>query len=155
MENTELHFEWAAPMAADIAAASASVVVSSLSLHPPRKSALTNIGQLWTALEAATANGCAVDFYLPTPGKSHPATAMNSASASRLFAIGVTVIFLPLVRLLHAKTVSIDGQIAWVGSGNWTAAASAHNREAYLRAASPALARRLADHWRTEAAQNG
>lgn len=155
MENTDLHFEWAQLMAADIAAAKLCVYVSSLSLHPPRRSSTTNIALLWTALERATLNRVTVNMYLPSPSKAHPATAMNQSAAERLHAIGVKVIFLPTVRLLHAKTVSIDDKIAWVGSGNWTAAATAHNREAYLRTTSPAIARRLAMHWIHEAANHG
>lgn len=142
-------------MAADIAAAARCVTISSLSLHPPRKSNTANIAHLWTALAAAVKNGSIVTVYLPAPSKAHPATAMNQAAAHRLHAIGVLVVFVPSVRLLHAKTVSIDDKIAWVGSGNWTAAATAHNREAYLRVDSPTIARRLAQHWIDEVAYYG
>lgn len=146
-ENTSLHFDWVPPLVADLAAAQVSIVVSSLSLHPPRARRVGNIGQLWQAITDAAARGVAVAFYMTRPTSSHPATSFNAAAAATLHAAGVAVHLLPPARLLHAKTVSIDNQIAWVGSGNWTAAAATHNREAYLRAASPALAVRLAAHW--------
>ena len=148
--NTTLHFDWALPLVADLDAAASSVWVSSLSLHPPRVSRATNIGHLWTAIESAASRGLAVHFVLPRTNKSHPATAFNTAAGDRLHAIGAHVHTLNPARLLHAKTVSIDDALAWVGSGNWTAAASAHNREAYIRAASPQLAARLRLHWLDE-----
>ena len=147
MQNTELVFDWAPPMADDIAAAGVSVMVTALSLHPPRKQSGSNISQLWDALRSAVNNGASVSFFLPLPSRSHPATAMNGDAGQRLHAMGVKVHFLRVDHLLHAKTVSIDGRISWVGSGNWTAAASTFNREAYIRAECPSLAASLAAHW--------
>jgi len=151
--NTTLPFEWAAPMTADIDAAQVSICISSLSLHPPRAAKESNIGRLWSALEAATARGVEVLFFLPQSSKAHPATAYNESAAAKLHHIGAKVHTLGAAHLLHAKTVSIDDALAWVGSGNWTAAASAHNREAYLRAASPLVAARLRLHWLNELAK--
>jgi len=149
-ENTTLHFEWAAPMATDIDRAMTSICISSLSLHPPRASRASNIGRLWDSLEAATGRGLSLAFFMPQSSKAHPATAFNESAAARLHAIGATVHTLPSAYLLHAKTVSIDDAIAWVGSGNWTAAGSTHNREAYLRAESSRIAARLRNHWYEE-----
>lgn len=134
-------------MAADIDAALHSICISSLSLHPPRASRASNIGMLWSSIEAAAERGVSLLFFLPQSSKAHPATAFNESAATRLHAIGAKVHTLNPARLLHAKTVSIDDSIAWVGSGNWTAAAAAHNREAYIRAASPRIATRLRNHW--------
>lgn len=152
MENTTLHFEWALPMAADIAAAQQSIVATSLSLHAPRKANGNNIGLLWDALAHAIDNGSSVHFFLANASKSHPATIMNYTAGEALHRIGAKVHFLNVANLLHAKTVAIDRSIAWVGSGNWTQAAAAHNREAYLRAACPAIADQLAARWLSEIA---
>lgn len=148
MENTTLCTEWAAPLAADIAAARSEVLITSLSLQPRRAATDHPITRLWSALAAAADAGALVTFILPTPHRAHPATQFNHAAARDLFEIGVRALFAPPANLLHAKTCAIDNRIAWVGSGNWTAAASAHNREAYIRAESPALAEKLRDHWR-------
>lgn len=147
MNPVDLHFQWAQPMAADIAGAMATVTISALSLHPPRHATGSNICKLWDALKAAIDNGAALDFFLPAPAKTHPATAMNGHAAERLHALGARVHFVQVQNLLHAKTVAIDNRLAWVGSGNWTAAATAHNHEAYCRIDSPAIAQRLAAHW--------
>ena len=72
---------------------------------------------------------------------------MNGHAAKLLHDLGASVHFLQVDNLLHAKTLSIDESIAWVGSGNWTAAASAHNREAYIRCHSPNMAHSLSRHW--------
>lgn len=147
MENTTLHFDWAAPMATDIDAARRALVASSLSLHPPRRRSASPLSLLWLSLASALARGVSLDFFLPTPSRSHPATAMNGHAADELHKLGATVHFLPVENLLHAKTLSIDNEIAWVGSGNWTAAASAHNHEAYIRVINPQMATTLSLHW--------
>lgn len=148
MQNTTLHTDWARPLATDIAAARASVLLTSLSLQPRRRDGEHPISLLWSAMETAARAGARVLFILPAPSRVHPATAFNLSAAADLHAIGVLSAFAPAANLLHAKTASIDGLIAWVGSGNWTAAASAHNREAYIRAECPALAASLSRHWR-------
>lgn len=146
-QNTELYFEWAAPLAADLAAARWSVLITALSLHPLRRVAPTPIGRLWLELAGAVARGARVDVILPRPNRSHPATAMNGQAAEALHAIGAHCVFAPPGRLLHAKTCSIDAETVWIGSGNWTAAAAAHNHEAYLRVKSCAHAAKLRAHW--------
>jgi phosphatidylserine/phosphatidylglycerophosphate/cardiolipin synthase-like enzyme len=143
----QLHTAWAAPLAADIAAARSDIILTALSMHPPRKLHGSPMGELWSALEHATASGVDVLFVMPRPGKTHPATAMNLHAAERLLAIGCRYAFVPLDHLLHAKTAIIDGTVLWVGSGNWTAAASGWNHEAYLRAHSPRLAAQLRARW--------
>jgi phosphatidylserine/phosphatidylglycerophosphate/cardiolipin synthase-like enzyme len=148
MENTTLHTEWAAPLARDIADARASVLITSLSLQPRKRDSAHPMSLLWRAIEFAIEAGAGVTFVMPAPSRSHPATAFNLSAAADLQAIGARVAFAPPANLLHAKTVCIDSQVAWVGSGNWTAAASAHNREAYIRAVCPALADSLSRHWR-------
>lgn len=147
MEQPALFFEWADPLAADIAAAQHSILITALSLHPPRSSANKPIKRLWDAIAAAAARGVDVRFILPAPSRSHPATAMNGQAAAALHAAGVGVHYAPPSRLLHAKTACLDKSIVWVGSGNWTAAASAYNHESYLRIKSIELAHQLRTHW--------
>jgi phosphatidylserine/phosphatidylglycerophosphate/cardiolipin synthase-like enzyme len=147
ISNTELHTAWALPLVADIDAAQVSLLFTSLSLHPPRKMDDKPIARLWQAIEDAARRKVQIDFVLPQTSKSHPATAFNSSAAARLHACGAHPHAAPPARLLHAKTAIIDGSIVWVGSGNWTAAATAHNHEAYLRVCSPHLAAQLRNNW--------
>ncbi len=155
MNNIDLHFKWAAPLAADIAAARYSVMISSLSMHPPRGRSGNNLGLLFDALAAAAARGVTVDIVLAAVSKSHPATAFNNAAAATLAALGCRAHFARPERLLHAKTCVVDFEIVWVGSGNWTAAAATFNHEAYIRAESCAMAATMRDHWISEGFING
>jgi phosphatidylserine/phosphatidylglycerophosphate/cardiolipin synthase-like enzyme len=147
MENTTLHTAWAQPLADDIAQARHSVLLSSLSLQPRKPGSSNPVSRLWDALETAVRAGASIIFMLPQPSTSHPATAYNLTAANNLSALGARPVFAPPSNLLHAKTCAIDDRIIWIGSGNWTAAAAAHNREAYLRCESPALAQKLREHW--------
>lgn len=148
MENVTLHFAWAAPLTADIDAAASHISISSLSLHPPRHAGASPIALLWDSLKKASSRGVIIDFYLPQVARSHPATALNQNAAATLHGIGVRVAFAPPANLLHAKTVAVDESILWCGSGNWTAAATAHNHESYLRVVCPSIAREMVNHWR-------
>lgn len=155
MKTTELLFKWADRMAADLDAAKTSVLITSLSMHPPRANSQNAISRLWGAMQAAAARGVMVDVVLAATSKSHPATAFNNAAAQTLYAAGCRAHAAPVGRLLHAKTACIDDAIIWIGSGNWTAAASEYNHEAYLRAESPELAARLRGQWVLEGFING
>lgn len=148
-QNTELHFEWAEPLAADIAAAQSSLLVTALSLHPMRKVSASPLGRLWLEIAGAAARGLLINFILPAPSRSHPATAMNGQAADALRAVGARCHFAPPARLLHAKTACIDARITWIGSGNWTAAAASHNHEAYVRTVCPVIAERISARWAT------
>ena len=148
MENTTLHTDWASAMALDIAMARSSVLITSLSLQTAETCPGHPLGMLWAAMHEAAQRGAAITFVLPQPARSHPATAYNIHAGYALQAAGVRVIYAPAGNLLHAKTVTIDESIVWVGSGNWTKAAAAWNHEAYLRCQSPQLAMRLSAHWR-------
>lgn len=68
----------------------------------------------------------------------------NAFARDVLIALGVKAFLLPSMKLLHAKTVMIDNKIAWAGSGNWTAAASNHNHEFYIRTTDPLAVSALA-----------
>lgn len=124
---------WAAAMAHDIAAAELSVTITALSMLPPRHDNATDWATWWRALTAAAARGARINVALPTPHIAHPATLRNAAAAAALRDIGAAAVLLPATNLLHAKSALIDANIAWVGSGNMTAAAAHHNIEIYIR----------------------
>ena len=147
MENTTLYTEWARPLADDIAQARRSVIVTSLSLQPRKANSGHPVSLLWSAMETASNAGARVTFILPRPSPTHPATAFNLSAAADLSKLGIRSVFAPPANLLHAKTCIIDATTVWVGSGNWTAAAAAHNREAYIRCESPDLAEKLRRSW--------
>ena len=52
---------------------------------------------------------------------------------------------IPYARVMHSKTMSIDGELAWVGTSNWAGGYfdKSRNLEVVLR--NPAMARRLAE----------
>lgn len=147
MKNINLFFDWAQPLTNDLDSACDSVLITALSMHPPRDNSTGPISRLWAALQAAAARGIRIDVILAGASKAHPATAMNNATAARLHAIGAHHHAAPPARLLHAKTAVVDNSIVWVGSGNWTAAASAHNHEAYIRTIHADMARAMRAHW--------
>jgi phosphatidylserine/phosphatidylglycerophosphate/cardiolipin synthase-like enzyme len=133
MTTTTHQDTWCADMTADIAAAERSIIMTALSCLPPRTLKMDTFTRWWLALADALKRGIAVQIALPKPSLSHPATMRNEAAAADFRAVGATVILIPPTNLLHAKSVAIDSRIAWVGSGNFTAAAAHHNRECYLR----------------------
>jgi phosphatidylserine/phosphatidylglycerophosphate/cardiolipin synthase-like enzyme len=147
-DETQLHLFWAAPLAADIAAARESVTITALSFQPPRRKHSGALAVLWNAIAAAIANGATVTVVLPAPNRTHPAAAFNAIAATALHALGARSRLINSTRLLHAKTAVIDKRILWIGSGNWTTAATTHNHEAYLRVISPKLADHLLNNWR-------
>src|SRR4030065_2657752 len=123
MENIiHLAERWALEIAADCMAAQHSITVSALSLHPPRTENNSPWGRLWQSWSDAAERGVRVRFFLPAPSKIHPATAYNDSAGECAFAAGMHTRFVPQPNLLHAKSVIIDGQIVWIGSGNNTAA---------------------------------
>lgn len=148
IENVTLRPAWALALAADIAAASWAVNITTLSFQIPRHPNDTPHGQLIAQILAAPLRGVRVNVSMPAPSKTHAACAFNLLSAKTLADAGCFVWWAPPANLLHAKTAVIDDNIAWVGSGNYTAAAANHNRECYMRAASHQLARDLLMHWK-------
>lgn len=145
----EVYDEWALRMATDIELASETICISSLSVHPPKPNDQRPIGKLWSAVIAAKKRGVQVEFWLPAPHKSYPATALNGAAAMKLYERGIPTTLIYPSRLLHAKTCVIDRRLCWVGSGNWTAAASAHNHEFYARFESEEAAAKIVEKLRS------
>lgn len=136
--TTTIHAaSWARDLATDIRAAKSTIVATALSLLPPRTIKPDDFSRLWLALADAATRGVGVTFILPAPTISHPATQRNESAAFALRSLGAAGVLVPPTRLLHAKTVLIDDAVAWLGSGNWTAAAAHHNREIYARTTDP------------------
>lgn len=148
MQNTTLHFAWAQPLTQDIASARHSILLTALSMHPPRSEKAGNLAAIWQAIAEAVHAGARVDVILPAPNKAHPATLFNATTADRLRQLGAFCAWAPPDRLLHAKTCAVDQTIVWIGSGNMTAAAATYNHEAYIRAESVEFAARLHAQWR-------
>lgn len=147
--------QWAHPLAQDIAEAKIRIQATALSLHPPRRGDQRPIGILWAAMLDACARGVQVEFILPAPHAAHPATLQNSTAGYSLHEAGGKIHLLRPSRLLHAKTITIDDDICWIGSGNFTAAATAHNHEFYCRFTSPQAVQRLREYWEDQIRQQG
>ncbi len=141
------HTNWADAMLADCEQAQHSIVISALSLHPPRPNRHTPFGRLWRAWEQASARGVKIEFILPAPTRIHPATLQNVSAAQHAATVGMHTRFVPMPNLLHAKSTVIDKNICWVGSGNLTAAAAHYNHELYVRFASPEIAQQITERW--------
>lgn len=147
MITTRLHHAgWLETLTVDLDKAAASISITALSIHYPATKTAGPLGPFWAALAAATSRGIRPALIMPAPSRSHPATAMNGNTAEKAHALGLDAHLIPLPRLLHAKSAVIDSRIAWVGSGNFTAAAACHNREIYMRSTDPAIARHLASY---------
>ncbi len=138
---------WAEEMRADCEKATHSILISSLSLAPPRHPSQTPFGRLWQSWADAAARNVQVTFFLASPTKVHPATAQNATAGALAFKAGIRVRFVPQPNLLHAKSAVIDEHIVWIGSGNMTAAAAHHNHEIYIRVESQNIAHRIATRW--------
>jgi phosphatidylserine/phosphatidylglycerophosphate/cardiolipin synthase-like enzyme len=135
---------WPSLMARDFIAARGDITLTALSLLPPRTPNGSPFSAWWIALLAAQSRGVSVRIILPAPTPIHPATFRNARVAREIHPSGMRVELIAGARLLHAKTARIDGKIAWVGSGNFTAAAAHHNYEAFLRVEDADIAAQLA-----------
>lgn len=140
--DVEMYSDWAPPMARDCNKAKRSIICSAISIHPPRNASAHGIGQLWAEWCAAAARGVQVHLYMPVPHKAYPATIMNAKASDQAHARGIRVTFIKYPGLLHAKCCIVDAETLWIGSGNFTTAATAHNHEMYLRTVCAALAER-------------
>jgi len=145
-----IHFEdWAPALARDLATAQHCIYLTFLSAIPPTRRQAGPGPDLWATICNAAERRIHVRLLLPAPSGTHPATLFNARAAACLTQYGAQVTLLRSPRLMHAKTASIDGTIAWIGSGNLTAAAAAHNREAWVRCEDPAMALAL-QYWHGE-----
>jgi phosphatidylserine/phosphatidylglycerophosphate/cardiolipin synthase-like enzyme len=128
-----INTDWAKELTTAIDKAQTRICITALSFLPPRNHKPDAFGMLYSSILGAAALGVQVNVIIPMPGKEHPATAQNASAAATLRAAGCICWLHPMPNLLHAKTVCIDRAEAWVGSGNFTAAAAHHNREAWIQ----------------------
>lgn len=148
IENTNLYTaKWAENMAHDCKAAQHSIHLTAISCLPPTEKAAGAWKELFSSWEDAAKRGVEVHIWLPVPNKAFPATLQNHTAGMKLSASGVFTHMVKGNRLLHAKTCIIDNRIAWVGSGNFTAAAANYNYEAYLRVDCAKIALDLRTRW--------
>ncbi len=94
-------------------------------------SPLTRDGEFWpdldNALRGAAARGLRVEL-LVSHWNTRPGQIEHLQSLQSVPGIEVRVAtvpewsggFVPYARVLHAKTLSVDGRIAWVGTSNWS-----------------------------------
>jgi len=134
---------WAAILVDDINQANTSIIGTALSMLPPRTTQAGPWPAMWNALCAAAARHVRIRFTLPAPNRAHPATAQNATGARAAHDKGMIVTMIHSPRLLHAKQFIIDENVVWIGSGNMTAAAYAHNHEAWIRFESKKIAATL------------
>ncbi|MGH8394116.1 MAG: phospholipase D-like domain-containing protein, partial [Pseudomonas sp.] len=53
--------------------------------------------------------------------------------------------FIPYARVIHSKTMEIDGQVAWVGTSNWLGGYFDNSRNLEVVMRSEAMAKRVGD----------
>jgi phosphatidylserine/phosphatidylglycerophosphate/cardiolipin synthase-like enzyme len=146
--NVSYHGEsWGADMMEDCKRAAKSIHISALSMLAPTKNGSGSWPDLWNAWCAAAQQGVRIDIWLAAPSGIHPATRANVSAGYAIIGAGMYVHYITGNRLLHAKTAIIDAEIAWIGSGNFTAAAAHFNHEAYARIESEKIARQLITRW--------
>jgi phosphatidylserine/phosphatidylglycerophosphate/cardiolipin synthase-like enzyme len=146
--NITMHENWAEPLATDCSAARERIQISALSFSPPRKPSLTPFGLLWREWCNAVDRGLKVDIVIAAQVAHNAATLSNNSSAGFAAEQGITTRFVPPDRLMHAKSIVIDGRIIWIGSGNMTASAAHKNHEIYCRFESVEIAARIEARWK-------
>ena len=140
---------WAAAIAADCTHARSTISVSAISMMPPLRRAEAGFCVLWDAWVEAAQRGVNVTFHLPAPMRAHPATARNVRAAKIAQDAGMHTRFAQSPRLLHAKSVVVDGCSVWIGSGNMTSAAAISNHEFYVHFNSFSVAERIESYLRS------
>jgi len=124
-------------MAADCWNAKKSIHLCSMSMQAPRKNSKNDWEELWFSWVTAVQRGVPVRLWLAAPQQNAAATLGNRGAGACAVAAGIDLRYVRGNQLLHAKCAVIDGERAWVGSGNFTMAAATENHEAYLSISSP------------------
>lgn len=146
---TTLHLtDWAELQAHDCTAARQRITISALSCLPPKTKTPGAWPRLWAAWADAAGRGIKVTLYLPAPSAIHPASFQNGQTAIKAHAAGIKCHMIKGPRLLHCKSIAIDENICWIGSGNFTSAAAHHNLEAYTRTISAEMVEQLLKRWK-------
>jgi len=134
---------WAAAVAKDCDKAKTQISISAISMFPPLRQSDADFFSLWLSWKNAAARNVRVCFYLPTQQPAHPATLRNSHAGRIAWENKMHVRFVPGPRLLHAKSIVVDSESCWIGSGNMTAAAALNNHEFYVNFGSNECAARI------------
>ncbi len=92
-------------------------------------------------LAAARRRGVEVHAVLTLRGDVHVMNQLSTITANRLFRAGARVYLYP--RMTHVKAMSVDGTLAYIGTGNFDDLSLRNNREASLTVRGPELIRRI------------
>ena len=100
------------------------------------------------ALRRAAARGVAVRLAVSHWQKRHPEAAQSLARVPGVQVRFITIPehrsgFIPFARTVHAKYMTVDGRVGWVGSSNWDGDYFHHSRNVGLVAWGPTLAGEL------------
>lgn len=90
-------------------------------------------------LAAASRRGVDVRAVLTLRGDVHLMNELSTITANRLLRAGVRVYLYP--RMTHVKAMSVDGTLAYIGTGNFDELSLRNNREAALTVRGAALVR--------------
>ncbi len=96
---------------------------------------------LMKKLIAARSRGVDVRAVLTKRGDVHLMNEINSNTANRLLRGGVRVYLYPA--MTHVKALSVDGNLAYIGTGNFDALSLRNNREVALTVRGPELIRQI------------
>ena len=95
----------------------------------------------------AKKRGVKVEVILETRDGEDRTTKRNRRTGKILSEGGVEVIYDPLFKTTHAKLMVVDGQLALVGSTNWTYYALTNNNEVSVLIRSKEVAKEVRDYF--------
>ncbi len=149
MNGTELLIarEYLSRVPAILENARFSIKVVQFVMQLKGKSARMSSRELGIKLAAKVRDGVRVQALLNSAGGGWRAPALNRQAAQWLKERGVEVRTLGASRTCHAKMLIIDGEIAIVGSHNWTPYALERNFEVSILVRDPNCVGRLARHF--------
>lgn len=98
-------------------------------------------------LIGAKKRGVKVEVILEAREKEDRTTKQNRQTGKILSEGGVEVIFDPLFKTTHAKSMVVDGRLTLLGSTNWTYYALSNNNEVSVLIQSKELAKALIDYF--------
>jgi phosphatidylserine/phosphatidylglycerophosphate/cardiolipin synthase-like enzyme len=146
MQSENIHFHaagWAEEMRTACDSAKISILISAMSMIPPR----TGVSNAWRSLFdswiAARKRGVAVAIYLAAPQQLPTATRGNNDAGAAAVRGDLSIHFVRGSRLLHAKSLVLDEKQVWIGSGNYTLAATSSNVEMWVNFESRVIADRI------------
>jgi phosphatidylserine/phosphatidylglycerophosphate/cardiolipin synthase-like enzyme len=104
------------------------------------------------AIRAALARGVKVKLMVSNWNTEQPAIAyLKSLALLPGMEIRIVTLpqastgFIPFARVIHSKTMSIDGQLAWIGTSNWSGGYLDNSRNLEIVLRNEKMAQRIAD----------